>query len=197
MVAFGFCINLVPINGWDTKKCVTCIWMRQASPCSWQCQKNNLIYALKYKSRSYTTWWYIMVASMWGWIQYWSSTLDPCILMGCYIFMTDGVLDLEWYIAVWTCWLRVRVYVVQVWCINHKGILKHYWGFWSVSPTQPKNHKGHNLFRSLEWTHQFAGVRWHPGSSTKYYAKQTLYESQRCDDGVEVGHVRNNHPKRH
>ena len=25
----------------------------------------------------------------------------------------------------------------------------------------------------------------------------TLYESQRCDDGVEVKHVRHNQPKRH
>ena len=49
--------------------------------------------------------------------------------MECYIFMTDGVLDLEWYIAVWTHWLRVRVSVVQVCYINCKGISKHCWGF--------------------------------------------------------------------
>ena len=51
--------------------------MRQASLCSWQCQKNNFIYALKYKSQSYTTDVAIMVASMWGWIQWWYGTLEP------------------------------------------------------------------------------------------------------------------------
>ena len=56
---------------------MTCIWTRRASPCLWQCQKNNLIYALKYKSQSYTTDVTIMVSSMWGWIQWWSGTLDP------------------------------------------------------------------------------------------------------------------------
>ena len=80
------------------------------------------------------------------------------ILMECYIFMTNGLLDLEQYITIWNHWLRVRVSVVQVCCINHKGISKHYWGFWTLSPTQPGNHKVHNLFRSLEWTHQCARV---------------------------------------
>ena len=119
------------------------------------------------------------------------------ILMECYIFMTDVLLDLEWYIAIWTHWLGVRVSVVQVCCINHKGISKHWWGFWTLSPTQPRNHKGHNLFRSLKWTHQCARFKWHSRSLTEYCVEQTLYESQRCDDGVEVEHVRNNHPKRH
>ena len=123
--------------------------------------------------------------------------IRPMAFMECYIFMTDGLLDLEWYIAIWTRWLRVIVSVVQVCYINHKGISKHCWGFWSLSPTQPRNHKGHNLFRSLKWNHQCARLGWHLGSLTKYYVEQNLYESQRCDDGVEVEHVRNNHPERH
>ena len=44
------------------------------------------------------------------------------ILMECYIFMIDGVLDLGWYIAIWTRRLRVRVSMVQVCYINHKSI---------------------------------------------------------------------------
>ena len=79
-----------------------------------------------------------------------------------------------WYIAMWNRWLRVRVSVVQVCCINHKGISKHCWGLWTLSPMQPGSHKGHNLFRSLEWTHQCARVWWHPGSLTKYCMDQTL-----------------------
>ena len=170
--------------------------MRRAFPCLWQCQNNHLIYALKYKSRSYTTNVTMMVAShvrlniilIWyiGPMEFsWNAT--SLWLMVCWI----------WYIAVWTRWMRVRVSVVQVCCINHKGISKHCWGFWTLSPMQPGNHKGHDLFRSLEWTHQCARVRWHPGSSTKYCADQTLYESQRCNDVVGVEHVRNNHPERH
>ena len=102
-----------------------------------------------------------------------------------------------WYIAVWTHWLRNKVSVAQPYCINHKGISKHCWVFISLSPMQPENHKGRNLFSSLEWTHQCARFGWHPGSLTKYCVEQTLYEYQRCDDGFEVKHVRNNHPERH
>ena len=56
------------------------------------------------------------MASIRGWTQYWYE--EPIhqihgILIECYIFIIDGLLDLERYITIRTHWRRVSVFVVQ------------------------------------------------------------------------------------
>ena len=116
------------------------------------------------------------------------------ILMECYIFMTDRLLDLGRYIAVWTCWLRIRVFVVQVCCINHKGISKHCCSEYCLL-RNPKIIRGitflgpsNRLINVLE-----SGDIW--GLWTNTARTNTLYESQWCDGVVGVEHMRRTIPR--
>ena len=145
-------------------------------------------------------WWYIVVSSMRGWIQYWSKELlhwTHGIFMECYIFTTDGLLDQERYIDVGltdrkseSLWYKYAASIINLYR-STDGDSKHY------LQRNPEITRNITYFRTLEWTHQCGRVRWHLGSSTKYYADQTLYESQWCDDVVGVEHVRNNHLESH
>ena len=95
------------------------------------------------------------------------------IVMECYIFITDDLLDLEVYIIVRTYWHGVSNYLrynmsLQSWIY----IEALFCGFWTLSPTQPENHKGHELVWVPQYTYQCSRARWHLGSSTKYCTDQ-------------------------
>ena len=96
MVAFGFCINMVPINGWDTNN-VWHIYGWGRNPHARNDVK-RIMWSKLYNTRVDHVQLLLQygVSSMRGWIQYWFQELlhwTHGILMECYIFMTDGLLD--------------------------------------------------------------------------------------------------------
>ena len=97
--------------------------------------------------------------------------------------MTDGLLDLERYMAVGTCWRRVRVFVVQYVASimnlyrSTVGASEHYFQR-NLEITRDMN-----LFGSLNRLTNVLESGYNRGIRQNTARTDTLYESQRCDDG--------------
>ena len=86
--------------------------------------------------------------------------------------------------------MRVKISVVQY----ATSIIGDTWkqntgSFRTLSPTQPRNHKGHEITNVLE-------LGDNRGLQPNNERTNTLYESQRCDEVAEVEYVRHKHPER-